>query len=97
MLQVIDLVIYVKFLLSIRMIVPIYFLCEHLFFLCLRTQLKAVRYIKEASIEVGKTRYKWKNVPILYLLFKRLCFGDKLFLCSRLLVLFLNKLLYKTA
>jgi len=40
-------------------------------------QLKGVIYIKEANIEVEKTRYKWKNVPILYLLFKRLCFGDK--------------------
>lgn len=36
-LQVIDFIIYVKSMLSIRMIVPIYFLCHHLFFLCLHT------------------------------------------------------------
>jgi len=32
MLQVIDLIFYVKSLLSVRMIVPVYFLCHHLFF-----------------------------------------------------------------
>lgn len=66
-------------------------------FLCLHTQLKAMGYIKEANIEVGKTRYKWGNVHIFHLLFKRLCFGDKWFLCLCFLILFLNKLLYKTA
>jgi len=97
MLQVINMIICVKSLLSVRMIVPVYFLCHHLFFLCLHAQLKAVGYIKEASIEVGKTRYKWENVHIFHLLFKRLCFGDTWFLCLCFLILFLNTLLYKTA
>ena len=56
------------------------------FFMRLHMQLKAVGYIKETAIEVGKTRYRWENVHILHLLFKRLCFGDKWFLCSCFLV-----------
>lgn len=56
MVQVIDLIIYEKSMLSIRMVVHVYFLCHHLFFLCLHMQLKAVGYIKEADIEVGKTK-----------------------------------------
>jgi hypothetical protein len=76
-LHVIDLIMYMKSMLSIMMIVPIHFLCHHLFFPCLHMQLKALGYVKEAIIEVGKTRCKWEDVHILHLLFRRLCFGDK--------------------
>jgi len=55
-LQGIDLIIYVKSLLSIRMIVPIYYLCHHLFFLCLHMELKAVGYVCGWTI-------KFANLP----------------------------------
>lgn len=53
MLQVIDLIIYVKSLLSIRMIVPRILLVPRPLFLCLHIQLKAVGYIRGRTIKLN--------------------------------------------